>query len=385
MPLGGTTTATLFLMAGLQQLGVPVKIFSLSRGNPLEHEFARLQIPVCCCDDRKLIFEDRLADVLPELRAFEPSCVIAGLAPPAFEILRYVPEGVFRIGMLQDHHPAVYKLAQTYQRFVDHFAAVSSTIKSEMAGKYPEIPCSYLPYGILLERGECRRPAAQQPLRILYFGRLYQIQKQVRMLPEIWRALKQQGIPSRWTILGEGPEESFLREEMAEGIRSGEIVFSLPIFNREEISRVIGDHDVFLLCSLHEGLPLALLEAMGHGLVPVCGDISSLANGVISPDNGFLVAQNDPVAYAKAIGGLHHDRALLEQMSAQARETVVQDYTAVAMARRYVELIEKYASRETPSPWAATFTPQPPLGMEATWFMAPALRPLRRLFKRLRT
>src|SRR5271156_3449470 len=148
MQWGGTTTATLFLMSGLKQLGVPAKVFSLSRGNPLEQEFARLEIPVYCCDDRKLIFEDRLADVLPRLRDFEPSCVIAGLAPPAFEILRYVPEGIFRMGMLQDHHPGVYQLAETYRRFIDCFVAVSPTIKNEMVGKYPEFPCSYLPYGV---------------------------------------------------------------------------------------------------------------------------------------------------------------------------------------------------------------------------------------------
>jgi glycosyltransferase involved in cell wall biosynthesis len=385
MPLGGTTTATLFLMAGLKQLGVLAKVFSLSQSNPLEHEFARLQIPVYCCDDRKLIFEDRLADVLSQVRDFEPSCVIAGLAPPAFEVLRYVPEGIFRIGMLQDHHPQVYKLAQTYRRFLDHFAAVSRTIKNEMAGKYPEFPCSYLPYGVAFDPGDRRMPNAQEPLKILYFGRLYQIQKQVRMLPDIWRALKKQGIPSRWTIMGEGPEESFLREEMAEGIQAGEIAFSPPIFDRKEISRVIGGHDIFLLCSLHEGLPLALLEAMGQGLVPVCGDIPSLAHGVISHDNGFLVTQNEPAAYAKAIGGLHHDRALLEQMSARAHETVGQDYTALAMARRYVGLIEKHAPSGGLPLWAASFSPYPPLGMERTWFMTPQLLPLRRLYKRLRS
>ena len=385
MPLGGTTTASLYLMAGMQELGVSAKVFCLSRSNALEHEFSRHKIPIYCCDERKLIFEDRLADVLNQLRAFEPTCVIAGLAPPAFEMLRYVPEGVFRIGMLQDDHPGVYLVAEIYRQFVDHFAAVSRVIKNKMADSHPKLPCSYLPYGILLESDERTLPEEQEPLRVVYFGRLYQIQKQVRMLPAIWRALKENGIPSRWTIVGEGPEEPFLREEFAEGIRTGEVIFSPPIYDRREISSIIVAHDVFLLCSVHEGLPLALLEAMGHGLVPVCGDIPSLAHGVISSKNGFLVTQSEPVAYAEAIGTLHRDRARLREMSSAAHDTIRPEYTAVAMARRYVELIRQHGSKENTFSWPANFYPKAPLRTEKNWFMNPNLRPFRRLYKRLRS
>jgi len=384
LPFGGTTTFSLFLALGLRELGVSVRIFSLGRDHPMESEFDRLDVPVYRCDDRKLIFEDRLADVLGQLRAYAPSCVIAGLGPPAFEILRYVPDGIFRIGMLQDHHSGVYKLVQTYRPYVDHFAAVSRTIKVEVAEKYPEVSCRYLPYGIRMGNTECRSSKANQPIKILYFGRLYQTQKQVRMFPEIWRALREQGIPFQWTILGEGPEEPFLRKELVEGVQAGEIVFSSPIHDRRELSHVVAAHDIFLLCSAHEGLPLALLEAMGHGLVPVCGDIPSLAQGAISADNGFLVPQGDPGAYARAIGDLHRDRPLLERMSARSKVIFDQEYTHVAMARRYLELMETDAPREAIA-WPAASFPQPPLGMEKALYMNPKLLPLRRLYKRLRS
>lgn len=383
LPFGGTTTFSLFLALGLKQLGVSVKVFSLSRDHPMECEFNRLEVPVYLCDDRKLVFEDRLTEVLAQLRVFEPSSIISGLGPQAFEILRYVPNGVFRIGMLQDHHPDVYKLVQIYRQYVDHFAAVSRTIKTEVAVKYPSAPCSYLPYGIHLGNEESRSPHEKQPIKILYFGRLYQLQKQVRLLPEIWHALQRQGIPFQWTILGEGPEKPFLREKMAQGVQAGEIIFVSPIFDRRELARVIAAHDIFLLCSAHEGLPLALLEAMGHGLVPVCGDIPSLAQGAIGADNGFLVRQDSPDAYAAAIGGLSRDRVMLERMSTRSRVIFDQDYTHLVMARRYIELIEKYAQDKVVA-WPNTFSPRPPLGMEKTLYMNPKLRPLRRLYKRLK-
>jgi glycosyltransferase involved in cell wall biosynthesis len=206
------------------------------------------------------------------------------------------------------------------------------------------------------------------------------------MFPEIWRALRAQGISFQWTILGEGSEEAYLRESMAEGVRAGEIVFSPPIFDRQKLSHMIAAHDIFLLCSLHEGLPLALLEAMGHGLVPVCGDVPSLRNGAITPDNGLMVLQNDPHAYARAIASLHRDRPLLERMSAQSLALFERDYTAVAMARRYIDVIEQHRDAHAGAPsWPASFSPQPPFGMEKSWHMASSLLPLRRLFKRLKS
>jgi glycosyltransferase involved in cell wall biosynthesis len=385
MPLGGTTTASIFLISGLQQFGVTVKVFSLSKKNPLEAEFTRLGIPVFCCDDRKLIFEDRLAALLEELRDFAPSCVIAGLAPPAFEVLRYVPESIFRIGLLQDHHPQVYQMAERYHRFVDCFGAVSSTIKSEMDTRFPNLRCSFLPYGVPVDPKRQRKSALDGSLKVLYFGRLAQTQKQVRRLPDIWRSLKSCKIPSKWTILGEGPESDFLRQSMAEGIESHEISFSAPIFDRNKLSDVIGAHDIFLLCSIHEGLPLALLEAMGQGLVPVCGDIPSLANGVITLENGFLVKQDEAAAYAEAIGLLHQTRPLLENMSVHARDTILKDYTEVAMARRYLALIEGQDKPREGHLWTESpFKPRAPLGMENVLYMSSHLVPLRRLIRRFR-
>ena len=57
-----------------------------------------------------------------------------------------------------------------------------------------------------------------------------------------------------------------------------------------------------------EGLPIALLEAMGHGIVPIVSDIDSGMSTVIENGrNGFLINFRDLASYADRIVSLCKD------------------------------------------------------------------------------
>jgi glycosyltransferase involved in cell wall biosynthesis len=53
--------------------------------------------------------------------------------------------------------------------------------------------------------------------------------------------------------------------------------------------RVLAENDIFLLPSKYEGLPMALLEAMAAGCVPVVSDVGSVSTVVEDGVNGYLV------------------------------------------------------------------------------------------------
>jgi glycosyltransferase involved in cell wall biosynthesis len=217
-------------------------------------------------------------------------------------------------------------------------------------------------------------------LRILFFGRLQQSQKQVRLFPDIYAALRKCAFPFRWTIHGEGPEKEFLAEHLQEGLERSEVCFSEPV-RHDQLPRLVAAHDVYLLTSAHEGGPLSLIEGMGRGLVPVCGDIPCLVEEMITPANGFRVPREQAGAYAAAIQSLHCDRARLELMSVAARETALAHYSDVAMARRYLAFVDRYRS-DAPGSWSDNIQVRPMVG--AGWHLHPALRPLRRLRKSFR-
>ena len=384
LPFGGTTTFCMFLGAGLQSLGAKCKVFSFKQEHPLGKDFDSLGIPVHRENDTALIFEDRLKGMYAAMKDFSPTAVFAVLGVEAFELLRYMPPGVFRVGMVHDHYEPIYDQLRLYRQFYQHVAVVAESIRLHLAEHFANTPCTYLQHGVFLNPPETVRAANEnRPLRMIFFGRLDEGSKGVRLFPEVWRQLKQAGVPLQWTIHGTGPDEPFLRQQLAEAQAAGEVIFSQPV-PHDQLGGIIRQHDVYFLCSRHEAGPLTLLEAMGFGLVPVCGDIPCLLQEVINEQNGFRVGRTDIPAYVRAISRLHTDRALLEKMSAAARQTVETGFSEVAMARRYVRFLEEKTPREPSPSWPNQISAKPMMHIRHPICSLP-LRPMRRLLKRMQS
>jgi glycosyltransferase involved in cell wall biosynthesis len=170
---------------------------------------------------------------------------------------------------------------------------------------------------------------------VVYSGRLDRA-KGALDLPEIDRKLVRSGWEVRWTVFGAGPEAGALRQAFADCERV-ELAGALA---PAEVAARLADHDVFVLPSRFEGLPLSLLEAMAAGLVPVCSDLRSGVRDVIDAgENGFLVPAGDSDGFAEAIAGLARDRILLERCSRAAAERVRVRFDASVRAHAFFDLL----------------------------------------------
>src|SRR6266581_9346655 len=147
LKLGGSTTFLCNLAGELVRRRIPVEVLSFELDNPLASDFERLNIPVLCQDDRRAIFEDRLQAVLLELRRFMPTIVVANLSASSFEVLRYLPAGVLRVGAVHSHDPGAYNMVRFYAGQVGLMAAVSRTIEQTLTAmpEFARVPISYLP------------------------------------------------------------------------------------------------------------------------------------------------------------------------------------------------------------------------------------------------
>ena len=381
LPLGGSTTFTLFLASALRALGVATEVFSFTAHHPLASEFYAAGVVVHSEDDQRLIYEERLDSLYQKLAAFQPTAVFAVLGAESFELLRYTPPGVLRIGVFHDRLSPPSSFASCYEGALDQLVAVSPYLKEALRKDAPNLPCTYLAHGIPIPLIPSRAPNLENPLRLLYYGRLENLSKGVKIFPQIVASLKQRQIPFVWTIQGYGPEEQFLKRSLASDIQNRRVVFSQPV-SYDKLPRIIQNHDVYMLASTNEGGPLALLESMSLGLVPVCGDIPCLIQEVITTENGFRVPRGNPHAYAEAVFKLHRDRKLLESMSQAAKKTITCDFSSEAMARRYITFLQTLPAPTKCPVWIKQIQPQPVLGQSKFRYCILA-RKVRRIIKGL--
>jgi glycosyltransferase involved in cell wall biosynthesis len=103
---------------------------------------------------------------------------------------------------------------------------------------------------------------------------------------------------------------------------------------REDVPELIRVFDVFVLSSLFEGLPLALLEAMVMGKPAVATSVGGVPEVIEDGINGFLVPARDPAALAGKILQLLDDNALRSDVSRKASSTVREHFNIASMVKK---------------------------------------------------
>lgn len=108
--------------------------------------------------------------------------------------------------------------------------------------------------------------------------------------------------------------------------------------HREDISNLLAAGDVFAMPSLHEGLPLALLEAMHAGLPVVATAVGGIPEAVTTDVDGLVVPARDAAALAEALERLLGDTALRRTLSDRGRRRAQSTFSVEAMAVAYERL-----------------------------------------------
>jgi glycosyltransferase involved in cell wall biosynthesis len=119
----------------------------------------------------------------------------------------------------------------------------------------------------------------------------------------------------RFLAAGQGPLEAEIRAEAA-SLGLGDRLRILGYV--DDTAALLSASDVFVLASLVEGLPIALLEAMAIGLPVVATAVGGTPKAVTDGVEGRLVPAGQPEALATAIGEVTGDADLRASMALAA-------------------------------------------------------------------
>jgi glycosyltransferase involved in cell wall biosynthesis/SAM-dependent methyltransferase len=112
--------------------------------------------------------------------------------------------------------------------------------------------------------------------------------------------------------------------------------------------------DAFVLPSHFEGFPLAMVEAMLHGLPVIATDVGSVSEAISDGETGLLVPPWQPDALAAAARRLAGDPELARRLGEAGRARAQERFTAAAMARGYERLYARVLEgRATSAPRAS--------------------------------
>lgn len=377
--LGGSTTFLLNFLRALGSGPEELRVICTGGENELVADFLELGVKFPPAPGPQMIYEDRLAWTYRHLAAAKPHAVLACLGAESFEMLRLAPAGVARIGVIQSHDPMPYEMARRYHRWLDAMVGVSPQIASHLRGmaEFAGMRIEEIPYGIHFGPS-AERLSPRNPLRVLYLGRLIEVQKRISRMVSLIQACAAAEAPVQFTLAGSGPEEAQVRAALAQ---SPNVAFTGAVPNAE-ISALLREHDIFILLSDFEGLPLSLLEAMGEGLVPIVSDLPGGMGEVVSPEVGFRLPVGDVRAAADLLLALAQAPERLAPLSRAARSLAREHYSAERMVQQYLALVRSLVPPSPEPDWPASQKIPAPLGLPA-WQYRGLARHLRRGIRRL--
>ncbi|HNT54083.1 MAG TPA: glycosyltransferase [Anaerolineaceae bacterium] len=254
----------------------------------------------------------------------------------------------------------VYALADRLALYLpDHLVAVSRTMAREIA-RWPGLGpsrVSAIPNGIPVElygeagdRDTLREATRQElnfPAGALVFGfagRLDQV-KRLDILLAAFAAARDQLPQARLLILGQGPLLATWQDQAARlGIEAAVCWAGF----RHDMPRMLAAMDLYVQCSVNEGLSLSILEAMAARLCVIATRVGAAEEVLTHAVTGWLIPPGSAAELAAALVHLGTDTLLRRRLAAAAAAEVGAHYSVTAMTAAYGRVYRQLLDRRPP-------------------------------------
>jgi L-malate glycosyltransferase len=336
--------------------GLEVSALILNEGR-LAEELRKLQVPIRILDEQGVSFAHLVLKTRAILRQWSPHVIhshrykeniLAFLARSRASGARLVAT---QHGMPENDPRCMKTSARVIAhlnrlilaRGFDRLVGVSQDIRANFIRRFnfAADQLSVIYNGLALP--EVRKlPSTGRELVVGSAGRLVPV-KGFELLVEIARVIAAEGAPVRFVLAGEGPQRGRLEEQIARYGVGRSILLKGHLDHMADFYREI---DVYLNTSVHEGIPMSILEAMAHGLPVIAPAVGGIVEIITSAMEGLLMHNRHPRSFADACLLLQRDPELRQRMGHAARETVRSRFSAEVMARQYEHLYRTLVDRK---------------------------------------
>jgi glycosyltransferase involved in cell wall biosynthesis len=179
------------------------------------------------------------------------------------------------------------------------------------------------------------RAADSGPLRILFAGRIGDRKGTFDLLRAFARLAPK--FPAA-TLVCAGDGEGEKLKQLAAQLGVADRLECPGWLNAEQMADELRRASIFALPSHHEGVPIALLEAMSHSLPVLTTPVGGIPEVVESDRNGIMVAPGDVEAIELALEKLLQSSTERQRLGAAARATIAERYSLDSTIERLAAL-----------------------------------------------
>jgi len=233
------------------------------------------------------------------------------------------------------------------QRSRGKAVCVSRHIQAELVHHGGEADALVIPCGVAIpDRAASHRT---RPFRVVYCGRLWDHQKRITLvIQSLIHACQQSDLEMVATVIGEGYGRQ-TSEQLVQEAGLGDRITFVGLQPFAAIQSILLESQAILLMSDFEGLPVALLEGMAAGVVPVARSIPSGIPELVQHQQTGLLVGESPEEAGDALARLAKDPALWQHCSDRARTLVDTSYSEVISNQKWLNCLLEMEKTSAPS------------------------------------
>lgn len=221
--------------------------------------------------------------------------------------------------------------------FFDRTVLVSEEMRRSLIGSY-----GFTAEDVKVIHNGIRIPAnvtqhAGKRLTIGSAGRLFPVKSFLLMVDIAIRVVAENDMVD-FVLAGDGPERLMLEEKVSKSGLQERFRF---MGHQEDMDVFYKSLDMYINTSVHEGIPMSVLEAMSHGLPVVVPNVGGFPEIVEEGVSGYLIDGRDPSLFAKRCIELLSDSQKRGQMAGAARQRVIDHFSREAMTAKYYRLFQE--------------------------------------------
>ena len=296
--------------------------------------------------------DEQVRWVLERLRDNPPDIFVPNLPVAAYYASCWIrAAGIPTLGILHSDDPYYRALQEEFVFGLAKFqlsglVCVSKELEGRAMTRHPRATQIFrIPYGVSVPHFRVARQLGV--LRIAFVGRLAEEQKRIS---DVTRALCRvvREVPGTSAVIyGDGPDRASVEGVLAlEG--AGLSVRLAGRVSNETIQSQLLECDVIVLLSDYEGLPIALMEAMACGCVPVCTRMRSGIPELVEDGVTGLLVEDRGDSFIAAIRRLQDEPILWQRLSAAAKAHIRDRFSDTVCDSMWAAILHRLAKSSGP-------------------------------------